>query len=67
MDSSLFAYPSMRKYPLNTKEAALNSYSEFLQDEAQIPDALKAEISENFSKAASYYEIDYSQLKKEAS
>ena len=58
LDSSLYAYPAMRKYPVHTKEAALNSYKEFKGERAQYSEAKAAEIDAFFKRAAAYYETD---------
>lgn len=46
------------KYPIHTKEAAYNSFKEYCDDKGAIPDVLKGEIEANFTKAASFHEIE---------
>lgn len=61
LDDNCFAYPSMRKYPIHTKEDALNSYAAFCADK-QLYSATKAqEITDRFEKAASYHGITLQQ------
>lgn len=67
LDKNCFAYPSMRKYPVHTKEAALNSWSDFCEEKQSIPKVLATEITEVFQKAASYHEITLDPIVKEAS
>lgn len=67
LSDSCFAYQSMRKYPIHTKEAACNSYQEFSKEASCYPKALAESIKERFQKAAEYHEIDLESLTKEAS
>lgn len=45
------------KYPIYTKEAAYSSFKDYCSEKGGIPEAVRAEIEENFKKAASYHEI----------
>lgn len=67
LDKSWFAYPSMRKYPIHTKEAALQSYDEFSRDKFTMAKALSEDIKQRFDKAASFHEVELKAFKKEAS
>lgn len=53
-----FADQFNRKYPIYTKEAAYNSYQEYCNAKAGLTAAKRAEIEENFQKAASFHEIE---------
>ena len=63
-DSSIYAYPAMNKYPIHTKEAALNSYAQFLREKDKVSELKADEIEKVFQKAASYYEIDLTPQEK---
>lgn len=66
-DSSAYAYPAMRKYPIHTKEAALNSIQEFQADRGNYSEVKANEIDAVLTKAAAYYEIDSNPAVKTAS
>lgn len=66
LSDSCFAYPSMRKYPIHTKEAALNSNKDFQKEASQYPKPLFDMITANFAKAAAYHEIQYEKQEKQA-
>lgn len=66
LSDSCFAYPSMRKYPIHTKEAACNSYQAFSKEASCYPKPLADAIKANFEKAAAYHEIELESLNKQA-
>lgn len=66
LNENCFAYPSMRKYPIHTKEAALNSHDEFIKEASRYPRVVADQIEANFEKAASYHEITWSAQEKVA-
>lgn len=66
LSDSCFAYQSMRKYPIHTKEAACNSYQAFSKEANCYPKPLADAIKANFEKAAAYHEIDLESLNKQA-
>lgn len=66
LDKNCFAYPSMRKYPVHTKEAALNSWTAFCDEKQDMPQIIVTEITEVFQKAASFHEITLDPITKEA-
>ena len=66
LDNSLYAYPAMRKYPVHTKEAALNAYQQFKADRASYSQEKAEEIEAVFKKAASYYDMDIDPQTKQA-
>ena len=47
-DSSIYAYPAMNKYPIHTKEAALNSYAQFLREKDKVSELKADEIEKVF-------------------
>lgn len=65
LSDSCFAYQSMRKYPIHTKEAACNSYQAFSKEASCYPKPLADDIKANFEKAAAYHEIDLEALNKQ--
>jgi hypothetical protein len=67
LDKNCFAYPSMRKYPVHTKEAALNSWADFCGEKDTIPGVIVTEITDVFNKAAAFHEITLDPIVKEAS
>ena len=46
------------KYPVYTKEAALQSFQDYCKDKMAIPAVLREEIEAQFNKAAAYHEIE---------
>jgi len=64
LHTSCFAYPSARKYPMHTKEAALFSYSAYLREKNTIAPEQLPIIEENFNKAAAYHELDLSAIRE---
>ena len=66
LNKDWFAYPSMRKYPVHTKEAALHSFQEFSDESFTIPKALSSMITGRFEKAAAFHEIELKPLEKTA-
>lgn len=58
LSDACYAYAAAKKYPIHTKEAALNSYAEFCTDINEIPCNTAAVIQEQFKKAAQYHGIE---------
>lgn len=52
-----FAYKLKRKYPIHTKKAMLQSYSQYLSQLQDIPQSTCSSINDNFVKAAKLYDI----------
>lgn len=68
LSKECYAYPDKKLYPVHTKQAALDSFTQFCQDvERYSKDRLKL-ISDNFIKAASIHGIsfEYKQEQKPA-
>ena len=57
LNEACYAYPALKKYPIHTKEAALESYGMYSRQRTMYTDAQRAIIDGNFEKAASYHEI----------
>lgn len=62
LHDTLFAYPGQRKYPLHTKEAALNSFKAFVLEKEAYAKDLRSDIIASFSKAAAYYGLKLRKL-----
>jgi hypothetical protein len=58
LDKACFADQMNRKYPIHTKEAALKSFEQSCEDRKSMPSALASNIESNFTKAASFHEIE---------
>ena len=67
LNKDWFAYPSMNKYPLHTKAAALQSYRDFQEGSSDIAQPIKADIESKFKKAAEYHDITLPAVSKTAS
>lgn len=59
LNSKCFAYPAKKKYPVHTKQAALNSYQQFKSDIDRYDQDQISYIANNFIKAASLHHIKY--------
>lgn len=58
LSKECFADQFNRKYPIYTKEAAYNSYQSYCADKASLSAEKRQEIEANFTKAASFHEIE---------
>ena len=64
LHSSCFAYPSLRKFPIHTKENLLGSYGAYkVQRDGFSPEARK-DIEGSFTKAAAYYGVELDPLEE---
>lgn len=59
LNSECYAYPERRKYPIHTKQAALNSFEDFKQDVQDYSIERIEAITNNFVKAAALHNIKY--------
>ena len=57
LSKACFADQNNRKYPIHTKEAAVESFKAYCKDKHGILDCFKTDIESNFAKAAAYHEI----------
>lgn len=57
LSKACFADQYNRKYPIHTKEAAVESFKAYCKDKNGILDCFKGDIEANFAKAAAYHEI----------
>lgn len=58
LNDAFFAYPTLRKYPVDTKEHTISSYGAYkMQKEAFKPET-REKIEAGFTKAASFYGIE---------
>ncbi len=57
LNESCFAYPALRKFPINTKEDAISSFGAYCMQKQAFSPEQQACIEQNFTKAASYYDI----------
>lgn len=64
LHESCFAYPALRKFPINTKENVISSYGAYSMQKKAFDASRQAKIEENFAKAANFYGLT---LKKRAS
>ena len=59
LNSECYAYPERKKYPIHTKQAALNSFEDFKQDIQDYSTERIDSIVSNFTKAAALHNIKY--------
>lgn len=57
LDKQCYAYPQQCKYPVHTKQAALDSYAKYIEQGQQLPAAIRVDIQQKFQKAASVHGI----------
>lgn len=58
LDKSCFAYQDGKRYPIHTKEDALNSFRQYCGEKSRFGEALNKAIQKQFEKAAKYHEIE---------
>lgn len=58
LNESCFAFPALRKFPINTKESAISSFGAYKMQKNAFSQPQRDIIEENFKKAASFYEIE---------
>lgn len=56
-----FAFPQHQRYPIHTKQAALQSYKAYTAQKYAFTQTLRAVIQQNFAKAASVHQITLTQ------
>ena len=59
LDDSCFAYQALRKYPIHTKEDALNSYGAYQMQKTAYDTSTRDKIEHQFKVAADFYGIEY--------
>lgn len=67
LDNSYYAYKSMRKYPVHTKKATLDSIQEYLRDKDSYSPIIQDDIETNLLKAAAFHDLKVSNTKKASS
>ena len=60
MHESMFAYPTLRKFPMNTAEATQGSIGAYKVQKQSFPAEVQTAIEANLTKAAAYYGIEAS-------
>lgn len=67
LDKSCFAYQEGKRYPIHTKEDALNSFRQYCGEKSRFTEGINNAIQKQFDKAAAYHCIKLTPpVKKEA-
>ena len=57
LNESCYAFPAIRKFPINTEESAISSFGTYKMQKNAFTEAQQEMIEGNFKKAAAYYGI----------